>query len=174
MTTETWRFFFVSLVVPRMQSELTVSETRSWSAWATRPRRCTRASSSSACSGTWPTSRALTSGTSPPKVQTAVREKNRNKPCSASQRLEAVEMLKEQYHALPLAGPGLAFVAYPEGLALIPGAPFWSICFFFMMFTVGLDSLVSRDVFARVRMCVCVCVCVWHHTIFQTDLTSVT
>lgn len=41
------------------------------------------------------------------------------------------------------AGPGLAFVAYPEGLALIPGAPFWSICFFFMMFTVGLDSLVS-------------------------------
>ena len=44
---------------------------------------------------------------------------------------------------LCLPGPGLAFVAYPEGLALIPGAPFWAICFFFMMFTVGLDSLVS-------------------------------
>ena len=41
-------------------------------------------------------------------------------------------------------GPGLAFVAYPEGLAMIPGAPFWSVCFFFMMFTVGLDSLVSK------------------------------
>lgn len=40
-------------------------------------------------------------------------------------------------------GPGLAFVAYPEGLALIPFAPFWAVCFFFMMFTVGLDSLVS-------------------------------
>ena len=40
-------------------------------------------------------------------------------------------------------GPGLAFVAYPEGLAMIPGAPLWSVCFFFMMFTVGLDSLVS-------------------------------
>lgn len=46
------------------------------------------------------------------------------------------------FSLLSLLGPGLAFVAYPEGLALIPGAPFWSICFFFMMFTVGLDSLV--------------------------------
>ncbi|ELT92352.1 hypothetical protein CAPTEDRAFT_191230 [Capitella teleta] len=41
-------------------------------------------------------------------------------------------------------GPGLAFVAYPEGLALIPGAPFWAICFFFMMFSVGLDSLFGQ------------------------------
>lgn len=44
-------------------------------------------------------------------------------------------------------GPGLAFVVYPEGLSMIPGAPFWSICFFFMMFTVGLDSLVREKVF---------------------------
>ena len=44
---------------------------------------------------------------------------------------------------MSVAGPGLAFVAYPEGLALIPFAPFWAVCFFFMMFTVGLDSLVS-------------------------------
>ncbi|KAK2155209.1 hypothetical protein LSH36_246g04045 [Paralvinella palmiformis] len=41
-------------------------------------------------------------------------------------------------------GSGLAFIAYPEGLALIPGAPFWAICFFFMMFTVGLDSLFGQ------------------------------
>jgi solute carrier family 6 amino acid transporter-like protein 5/7/9/14 len=41
-------------------------------------------------------------------------------------------------------GPGLAFVAYPEGLALIPGAPLWAICFFVMMFTVGLDSLFGQ------------------------------
>ncbi|KAK2159537.1 hypothetical protein LSH36_151g05026 [Paralvinella palmiformis] len=37
-------------------------------------------------------------------------------------------------------GPGLAFVVYPEGLALMSGAPFWSFCFFFMLFILGLGS----------------------------------
>ncbi|ELU04100.1 hypothetical protein CAPTEDRAFT_93564 [Capitella teleta] len=38
------------------------------------------------------------------------------------------------------SGPGLAFVAYPAGLSMMPGAPFWSAVFFFMLFTLGLDS----------------------------------
>ncbi|XP_046578723.1 sodium-dependent proline transporter-like [Haliotis rubra] len=37
-------------------------------------------------------------------------------------------------------GPGLTFIAYPEGLARLPQSSFWAFLFFFMILTVGLDS----------------------------------
>lgn len=37
-------------------------------------------------------------------------------------------------------GPGLVFIVYPEAIATMKGSVFWSIIFFLMLITLGLDS----------------------------------
>lgn len=52
-------------------------------------------------------------------------------------------MNSEDVTALMLTGPGLAFIAYPEALGRIPGAAIWTVLFFAMLFTLGLDTQVK-------------------------------
>ncbi|KAL3859363.1 hypothetical protein ACJMK2_009587 [Sinanodonta woodiana] len=37
-------------------------------------------------------------------------------------------------------GPGLVFIVYPEAISTLPGSTYWSVIFFLMLITLGMDS----------------------------------
>lgn len=50
---------------------------------------------------------------------------------------------RENLSTFCCAGPGLAFIAYPKAVTLMPLAPVWAALFFFMLLILGLDSQVK-------------------------------
>ena len=49
------------------------------------------------------------------------------------------------------SGSGLAFIVFPFAVTKLAGAPFWSIIFFVMMLTLGLDSQVIEPTLSGTR-----------------------
>ncbi|XP_055317230.1 sodium-dependent serotonin transporter [Sitodiplosis mosellana] len=47
---------------------------------------------------------------------------------------------KKTVDKVGLEGPGLVFIVYPEAIAMMSGSVFWSIIFFLMLITLGIDS----------------------------------
>lgn len=61
-------------------------------------------------------------------------------PNTVLKHLEDSQVTSDVLFLCLCAGFGLAFIAYPDALSKLPISPLWSILFFFMLLTVGLDS----------------------------------
>ncbi|XP_054868035.1 sodium- and chloride-dependent GABA transporter 2-like isoform X1 [Amphiprion ocellaris] len=66
------------------------------------------------------------------------------------------------------SGPGLAFIAYPQAVAMMPLPQLWSIDFFVMLIVLGLDTQGGMYVFQMFDYYACNGVCILFLCVFET------
>ncbi|KAI7802390.1 hypothetical protein IRJ41_008736 [Triplophysa rosa] len=66
------------------------------------------------------------------------------------------------------SGPGLAFIAYPQAVAMMPLPQLWAVCFFIMIILLGLDTQGGMYVFQLFDYYACNGACVLFLSVFES------
>lgn len=70
---------------------------------------------------------------------------NKPKKVSLANQFDDALKMQSSFFWLLNSGPGLAFIAYPRAVAMMPLPQLWAVCFFVMVILLGADTQVQTS-----------------------------